>query len=415
MSTASTAPAPSTTPVKSQRLMSLDALRGFDMFWIIGADAIVRALDRMGDNPLTKLLATQLTHKDWAGFAFYDLIFPLFLFIAGVSMVFSLTKEFAEHGQGGACQRVIRRGLLLVIIGIFYSGGFSNEWPNMRLLGVLQRIGLAYMFGGLLFIFLKPRALVAACAGILVGYWALMTFVPIRDIQLDKTTLEPMAKAAGTTNSPAFARTTFENTTARTTGKFDKGYNLSNHVDYQYLPGKKYDTYYDPEGILSTIPAIATCLLGAFAGLLLQSANFCNKWKLIYLISIGTACVIVGFLWGLQFPVVKKLWTSSFVLVAGGYAAILLAGFYWVVDVLNCRSWCQPFVWIGTNSITIYLANNIIGFRKLADRFVGGDIRNYLDTHLAKGLGEMVLAMTGIGIGVLLVWFLHRKKIFLRL
>jgi predicted acyltransferase len=141
------------TPAPSSRLMSLDALRGFDMFWILGADALVRALDRMGEDPVTKLFAQQLSHKDWDGFAFYDLIFPLFVFIAGVSLVWSLTKETEIHGRNGACQRVIRRGLLLVIIGIFYAGGFSNEWPNIRLLGVLQRIGLAYMFAGLIFLY----------------------------------------------------------------------------------------------------------------------------------------------------------------------------------------------------------------------------------------------------------------------
>src|SRR5437867_3124381 len=158
------------------RLMSLDALRGFDMFWIIGADALVRALDRMGENPITKFFAAQLSHVEWAGFHFYDLIFPLFVFIAGVSSVWSLTKETGKHGRSGAARHVIRRGLLLVGIGILYSGGLSEPWPNIRLLGVLQRIGLAYLAAGLIFLWFKPRAMAGICLGLLAGYWALMTF-----------------------------------------------------------------------------------------------------------------------------------------------------------------------------------------------------------------------------------------------
>src|SRR5256714_7608073 len=166
----------------SQRLMSVDALRGFDMFWIIGADSLVYALNRMSRSGSTGFLADQLEHAEWAGFHFYDLIFPLFVFLVGVSLVFSLTKTIAQAGRAEALKRVFRRGLLLFVVGIFYSGGFTEQWPNMRLMGVLNRIALAYFFAGLLFCFFKPRALMAICVGLLVGYCALMTFVPIRDI-----------------------------------------------------------------------------------------------------------------------------------------------------------------------------------------------------------------------------------------
>lgn len=228
----------------SPRLTSLDALRGFDMFWILGADALVHALNRMSEGKdgvqasggFIHFLASQLEHKDWAGFAFYDLIFPLFVFMVGAAMVYSLTRTIEQEGRATAVKRVICRGLLLFVIGIFYSGGFSNKWPDIRLLGVLQRIGLAYLFGGLLFCYFKPKALAGICAGLLIGYWGIMTFVPIHDIQLDKETLAPMAKAAGATNNLAFAQTTFANTTTTTTGKFLPGYNVSNHLDFQYLP-----------------------------------------------------------------------------------------------------------------------------------------------------------------------------------
>src|SRR5690349_17659591 len=173
-----------TKAASAQRLMSVDALRGFDMFWIIGAGGLVSALQKMSDIGPVKFLANQLEHADWEGFRFYDLIFPLFVFLVGVSTVFSLSKLIHEGGRSEALRRVIRRSVLIFIVAIFYSGGFNQGWPNMRLMGVLNRIALAYLFGGLLFCFFKPRALAAICAGLLIGYWGLMTFMPIRDIQL---------------------------------------------------------------------------------------------------------------------------------------------------------------------------------------------------------------------------------------
>ena len=179
--------------------MSLDALRGFDMFWIVGAEELIRGLQKFSSGGLLGMIAEQLHHKAWAGFHFEDLIFPLFVFISGVSVVFSLTKETQLHGRAGALQRVVRRAALLFVRGIFYSGGFTKEWPEIRVLGVLQRIALAYLGAGLVFCFIGARmkALAAVIAGILVGYWGLMSFVPIRDIALDKAKLAEIAEQAG--------------------------------------------------------------------------------------------------------------------------------------------------------------------------------------------------------------------------
>ncbi len=402
------------------------------MFWILGADALVRALEKMTANPVTGLLGAQLSHVDWAGFHFYDLIFPLFVFIAGVSSVWSLTKEREKHGPAGAARRVIRRGMLLVVLGIFYSGGLGFEWPNIRVLGVLQRIGLAYLVAGLLFLGFRPRALAGICAGLLVGYWGLMTFVPIRDIALERSALARLATARGeaataelfqddanpsaTRNHPAWlaARAMYDSTTNHVTGRFEKGLNVANHVDFRFLPGKRYDHYWDPEGLLSTLGGIASCLLGILAGVLLRGPRS-DQEKVLRLAAWGLAGIVAGSLWSFQFPIIKKVWSSSFVLVAGGCSALFLALFYQVVEIWQRRAWCQPFVWIGMNSITVYLANNIIGFRKLAERFVGGDIKAFLDTRIAAGTGDLLLAVTGLGLGVLLCWFLHRRKIFLRL
>jgi predicted acyltransferase len=431
-----TAIAPVETPQASRRLMSVDALRGFDMFWIIGADALVRGLYGMRHTWLTEKLAYQLRHAEWEGFHFYDLIFPLFVFLMGASLVFSLTKCLEREGRNEALKRVFRRGILLFVVGLFYSGGFTNAWPNMRLMGVLNRIALAYFFGGLLFCFFKPRALAGVCAGLLIFYWALMSFVPIRDMQLTRDNVAKLAEQAGDTataaylrdadstnpsrvkNSPVWAATEklFYGTTARVTGKFAKGYNLSDHIDFQYLPGYKYDTFFDPEGFLSTLPAIATCLLGVFAGLLLRNTAVEDQRKVLYLLGAGAVAAALGWLWNQQFPVIKKIWTSSYVLVAGGYSAILLAAFYQIVDVWRKQTWCQPFVWIGTNSITIYLASNIIGgFSKVAVRLVGGDVRTFFDDRVTKGFGEMVVSVVGLALAFWFVHFLYRRKIFLRL
>jgi predicted acyltransferase len=406
------------------------------MFWIIGADALVRALYGMRETWLTGKLAYQLKHADWEGFHFYDLIFPLFVFLMGVSLVFSLTKCLEREGRSEALKRVFRRGALLFLVGIFYSGGFTSAWPNIRLMGVLNRIALAYFFGGLLFCFFKPRVLAGICAGLLIFYWALMSLVPIRDIQLTRDNIARLAEQAGDTataeylrdpqslnpsrvkNSSVWAATEklFYGTTTRVTGKFGKGYNLSDHIDFQYLPGYKYDTFFDPEGFLSTIPAIATCLLGIFAGFLVRNPGIEEQRKVLYLLGAGVAAAALGWLWNFQFPVIKKIWTSSYVLVAGGYSAILLAAFYQIVDVWQKRTWCQPFVWIGMNSITIYLASNIIGgFSKVALRLAGGDVKSFFDGHLAKGFGEMVITIVGLLLAFWFVHFLYKRKIFLRL
>ena len=421
-------------PASTPRLMSVDALRGFDMFWIIGADSLVYALNRMSRSKPTEFLADQLEHAPWAGFHFYDLIFPLFVFLVGVSIVFSLTKTIEQAGRAAAVKRVFRRGILLFVIGLIYSGGVSKAWPDIRLMGVLNRIALAYFFAGLLFCFLKPRALAGVCVGLLIGYWALMTFAPIRDIQLTKQSLAQRAREAGDFKTASLLRD-FENPSAikdspawkaveemfyatpnRVTGKYDKGYNLSDHLDFQYLPGKKYDTFFDPEGYLSTIPAIGTCLLGIFAGFLLRNQGIPDQKKVIYLVCCGVGAAILGWLWHLEFPVTKKIWTSSFVLVAGGYSALLLAFFYFIVDMLKWRAWCQPFVWIGMNSITIYLTKNFIGgFNSVSARLVGGDVKTFFDQHLAKGWGDMMISIVGLLLAFWFVYFLYRRKIFLRL
>jgi len=403
---------PVTSAPASQRLVSLDALRGFDMFWILGADALFTALAKVFDLAPLRLIAGQLHHKDWAGFAFYDLIFPLFVFMSGVSLVFALPKIIEQQGRAAAVKRVLFRGALLFAIGLFYAGGLQTKWPDIRVLGVLQRIALAYTGAGLLFCFFKPRALAAIGSAILIGYWALLTFVPIRDVVMDRAAVP--AKLGVATPTLEQAQQLYTSTTARVTGVYDPGHNLTNHLDFEYLGGRRYDVYYDPEGLLSTGPAAVSCLLGVFAGLLLRRRDWDEMKKITWLAVAGAAAVALGFLWGLQFPVVKKIWTSSFVLVAGGYSALLLAAFYYAIDVRGWKRWCVPFVWIGMNPITLYLISGIVGYRKLAARLAGGDLAAWFDTTLGAGWGNLGIAVVGLALMLALARFLHARQIFLR-
>lgn len=367
----------------SQRLMSLDALRGFDMFWIMGGDAIGQALDKMvqKDSGVIHFIATQLDHVRWEGFHFYDMIFPLFVFIVGVSLVFSLTKIIEREGKAAATKRIIRRGILLWFIGVLYYGGWSKGIDGIRLLGVLQRIGLCYMFAGLFFVYLKPRGLLIALVALLTGYWAMLTFIPI----------------------PGLDHVSFE-----------EGKNLTNWVDAHYLPFFKWDGDHDPEGLLSTLPAIGSCLLGVFAGLLLRDRRWSPTRKAQILLGGGVALVILGSLWGLQFPIIKKIWTSSYVLLVGGGSAILLGIFYWVIDVKGWKTWAQPFVWVGLNPITIYIIGNLVDLDKVATRVMGGPVQSFFNS-IASGLGAVMISVVGTLLAVLICWFLHRRKLYLRL
>lgn len=348
------------------------------MFWIVGGEEIVHGLRKLSDSGPVRALADQMDHRAWSGFAFYDLIFPMFVFIVGVSLVFSLSRLVEQEGQAGAMKRLIRRALLLYVIGIFYYGGFGTPFERIRLLGVLQRIALCYLGAGLAFIWLKPRGMIAVCVGLLGGYWALMSFVPV----------------------PGFGA-----------GDFTEGHNLANWIDKNFLPLRRWDGDHDPEGILSTLPAIAGCMIGVFAGMLMKRRDLPEVRKASTLALAGLGLVAAGWLWNLQFPVVKKLWTSSFVLVASGYAALLFATFHYIIECRQWRRWAEPFVWIGLNPITIYLIHALVDMEALAKRFVGGDLGRMVFGR-AQGLATAaaVCALT-----FLICRWLHRNKVYVRL
>ncbi len=381
------------------------------MLWIVGAGAIVTALEGMGANPLTDLLAIQLQHVEWEGFRFYDLIFPLFLFIVGVSVVFSLDKALAQGGRARVLSRVFRRGLLLFAAGVFYYGGLSKAWPEVQLGGVLHRIAVCYVCAALIYSFVRsPRWLGVVCALLLTGFWALVTYVAVPDFKLEREVVEEIAERIGSDSPFDIAA----GVPGRVTGLYEEGRNLVNHFDFLYLPGRKAQLYYLNEGILSTLPAIALTLFGVLAGLLLKSDSEGAIRKIAWLVGAGVALILLGLLWSVSFPLIKRIWTSSFVLVAGGCSALLLALFYWMVDVRRWSGWCQPFIWVGCNAFTIYLVSPIVNFKMLASRFTGGDVSRFFDRHFAAGLGDLVTACTGLLLVILFARFLYRRQIFLR-
>ena len=356
----------------SQRLVSIDALRGFDMCWILGLGSVVTSLLKKAapESGLTSAVTIQLEHVDWAGFHFYDLIFPLFLFIAGVSMSIALPRRVAREGKSGAIKHLMARALIIFILGVFFSGGLKDGWEKIRWLGVLQRIGIASAVAGMLSLWLDWRALVALTTSLLVGYCLLLGLVPV-----------PGAGA----------------------GNFAEGMNLANYLDSIWLPGRKYDGNHDPEGILSTLPAIATALLGALAGKWLVGGASPSR-KAGGLIAAGIVLLVLGWCWHPFFPVIKKIWSSSFVLVAGGLSAILLSVFVWIVEVMRWRAWATPFIWVGANPITLYVVSGLGFFRTISERLVGHPSGSWSWLSPVSTFALMLLAAR----------WMYRREIFIR-
>ena len=244
----------------------------------------------------------------------------------------------------------------------------------MYLAGVLQRIAVAYFFAALMFCFLGTRALVCVCLTLLIGYWALMTQTPV----------------------PGFGPPNLD----------EPGKNLAHYLDQRYLPGRKFEGT-----LLSTMAAVANCLMGILAGLLLKNDRVPAQRK------VGMArgnwraepaCRLR--LERRNFPIIKLLWTSSYVLVSCGYAALLLAVFYQVIEIWKRRAWSQPFVWIGMNALPVYIIAGVVNFHRLAERLVGGDVKVFLGRF-----GGLASSMTAVALALWLANFLYRKRIFLRL
>lgn len=370
--------AESKPPVK--RLYSLDALRGFDMFWIMGGESIFIGLASLTGWPFLKWWAEQLEHVPWHGFHFYDMIFPLFLFIAGVSFPFSLAKRTAMNESRKSIYRhVIFRGLILVLLGILYNNGVRFNFSELRYGSVLGRIGLAWMFAALIFMNTKLTWRIIWFWVILIGYWLLLLLFPAHDLGA--------------------------------TDPFSQTGNLASYIDRILMPGRLYLGNHDPEGIFSTLPAVSTALLGMFTGEFLKSEYLGKKQvlKTLIMASAGFVFIIIGKVWDLAFPINKNLWTSSFVCYVGGLSILLLSLFYLIIDVWNLRKWAFFFVVIGMNPITIYLAERIINFRPAARFFFGGF------TEILPGAWAQFIDGLGVtAVGWVFLYILYKNKIFLR-
>lgn len=366
--------ATSSSSSASQRVLAIDALRGFDMFWIIGADAVARSvLGLMGSSRASKL-AEQFEHVQWEGFRFYDLIFPLFLFLVGCSLPYSLEKY--RQNPTSAYWRIFRRVAALVLLGLVANGLLKLDWGNLRYAGVLQRIGICYGIGALIYLNTSTRGQIVSLLGVLIGYWAILRFVPAPGGIAGDLSIEG---------------------------------NLSGWLDRKLLPGKIMPQYYgygDNEGILSTIPAVATVLSGVLASHVLRS-SLGNLQKILYLACAGIAAVYAGYLWNGWFPIIKNLWTSSFVLVSSGWSLVLLAAFYAVIDVVGLKRWSMIFVIVGMNAITIYVAQRFIDFKHMSQFFLSGVAR-------ISGYEATVLLAGTLLFKMLFLWFLYSRKIFLR-
>lgn len=356
----------------TRRLVSIDALRGFDMCWILGLSSVVASVLKAAapGSVAASLAKEQFEHVDWAGFRFYDLIFPLFLFIAGVSMAIALPRRVAREGKAGAVKHLFARALIIFALGVFFSGGLRDGWEKIRWLGVLQRIGIASAAAGMLSLWCGTRGLVTAVVTLLVGYCLLLGLVPV----------------------PGFG-----------SGDFAEGHNLTNYLDSIWLPGRKYDGNHDPEGILSTLPAIATALLGVLAGNWLASEASSSR-KAAMLIISGVILLVLGWCWHPFFPVIKKIWSSSFVLVAGGWSAILLGAFVWIVDAKQWCAWTTPFVWVGANPISLYILSGLGLFRTIGERLVGHPTGSWAWLSPTASFALMLLTA---------LW-LYRRGIFIR-
>lgn len=362
----------------SQRLYSLDALRGFDMFWIMGAEEIFHSMAKATNAPFWMILSNQFTHPAWNGFHFYDLIFPLFLFIAGVATPYSVGRDLQKgKTKNEVVWRVIKRGLILVLLGIIYNNGLElKPLSAIRFGSVLGRIGLAYMFANIIYIYAKHTAQIIWFFALLIGYWLLLKF----------------------TSAPGYPM-----------GDLTMQGNFASYIDRSILPGRLYLVIHDPEGLMSTIPAISTGLLGILTGSYLKNSETNDSKKALNMAIAGIIFIGLALLWNLDFSINKNLWTSSFVLNVGGISLLLLALFYYLIDVLGYRNWTFFFRVIGMNSILIYMSGRFINWEYSTNGFF-----KWVGQLIGNPYGAVAMAICFIMVKWAFLYFMYKKKIFLR-
>ncbi len=365
---------------ENKRLMSLDALRGFDMLFIMGFSGLVASICALWPNPVTDAIASTMSHVKWDGLAHHDTIFPLFLFIAGVSFPFSYAKQ-TSNGMNtkSILWKVLKRCLILIGLGLVYNGLFKLEFSTLRCASVLARIGIAWAVSAVLYMFCNTKVRSILAAAILIGYSLLICLV-----------IAPDAPAGASALS--------------------KDGNLVGYIDRLFLPGRLIYGNFDPEGLLSTLPAVVTAMLGTFTGEFLRRENMSGSKKAMWMAAGAAALIIIGVIWSFFMPINKMLWSSSFVCVVGGYSLGMLALFYYIIDVRGWKKWATFFTVIGLNSITIYMAQRIIGFGRISDFFLGG-----LAKLCSEPIAEVINDFGYVAVCWLFLYFLYKKKVFLKI
>jgi len=378
-------------PGSPERLQSLDFFRGLTIAGMI-------LVNNNGD---WKAAYPALQHSQWNGWTPTDLVFPFFVFIMGVSMVYSFRTRLARGDSRGAIMmHAARRAAILFAIGVLVINSFPNHYnlSHIRIEGVLQRIAVCYLISAVFVLWSGPRAQIAAIAACLVGYWVLMRYVPV----------------------PGFGVPTHD------IPLLDPDRNLAAWLDRKLLMGRLYEGTRDPEGVLSTIPAIASSLLGVLTGEWLRS-NRTPLSKALWMLMFGVMGLAAGKFFNIWFPINKKLWTSSFVLFTAGFALVLLALCYWALDVRKLRGrWTMPVLVFGMNAIGAYVFSEVLaatlgswqinlaasGETSLQEIvygwFLSSDAASTANTSLAYSISFVLVCW-------LAVWPLYRKRIFLRI
>ncbi len=365
-----------TAVVPRERLLSLDALRGFDMFWITGGGYLVSLMAKHMDTGWLNAVAGQMEHVQWNGFHFFDLIFPLFMFISGVAIPFALVSKLEKHvPKSELAKKAIKRGIILVFLGFLYNGMFSNGFENPRLPSVLGQIGLGYMFAALIVIYAKTfKSTLYWLGGILVGIGILQLLVPVPGIGAGLLT------PVGCIN-----------------GYFDR----------MLLPGRLHGGVFDPEGLLCIVSAITVTLMGSVAGHFLRDKKTNDQQKIKTLSAIGASAIVLALILSSFYPIIKACWTGSFNLLTGGIGFLLMTAFYWIIDVKGWKKWSFFFRVIGMNSIFIYLLHGFVDIDKISQKLFGWMVLLGNSAEIFYEIGE-------IGMVWLLLYYMYKKNIFLR-
>jgi len=376
MTAEQTSNSPRTTT--KERLQSLDTLRGFDMAMLVGGAGILIALSRLTGWGWMEAIETQMHHVKWEGFRFYDLIFPLFMFISGVAIPYAINSK-VEKGVAKSVlfRKIFIRLLALIGFGFLYNGLLSRGFTNFRYVSVLSQIGFGYFFAALISLYSKSiKGVIYWLLGIMGGVAVLQLFVPV----------------------PGYGA-----------GTFEPGTSINAWLDQLLIPGRLHGEVFDPEGVLCIVSAVTITMMGALAGYLIRSGKSEPAKKALYIAIAGVLAIAISL--GLEpvYPVIKSMWTVSYVLRAAGVSALLLASFYYVIDVRGSKSWTLFFRVFGMNSITIYMADRIIDFHGISRFFL-----NWTSVHINEQWGALFIACGVLILQWALMLFLYRRKIFLR-